>query len=311
MAIKIYADAASNLLPSIIKEKNLDIKIITMKLFIADKEYNCYEDNFDFAKVSKIFYEEMEGNDNIHTSLINPNDYLDAFKEDIESGNQIICLTMAKGISGTYQSACIARDMINEKVGKEMVYILDSATAGLGEGIQAIRLESEVKKGKSFKQLIEEAEKFKYKVRSEFTVDDIMYLVKTGRVKKVVAKIANALRIKVMLKGSNESDIVSTGKISGRRLSVKKLVNQCVEYIRKPNEQTVYITHCNCLDDAKKMKDDLAEAGIKNVEIYDYDLITASHLGPNGLAIFYVGDNRDFKPILPFIKKDGKQKESL
>ena len=69
---------------------------------------------------------------------------------------------------------------------------------------------------------------------------------------------------------------------------------QCVDYIRKPEKQTVYITHCNCLDDANKMKDELTKNGINNVEIYDYDLVTGSHLGPNALAIFYVGDNREF-----------------
>lgn len=306
--VKIYADAGSNLFPEIIKNKNLDIQIVTMKLFIKDQEYNCYDKNFDIKKVSKIFYEEMDGDDNIHTSLINPNDYVETFKDDIAKGNQIICLTMAKGISGTYQSACLARDMINEEQKKEMVYILDSSTAGFGEGIQAIHLAELAAQGKSFEELIKIGEEFKFKVRSEFTVDDISYLAKTGRVNKVVAKIANALRIKVMLKGSNESTIVSTGKISGRRLSIKKLINQCIDYIRHPEQQTVYITHCNCLEDAETMKNELAKEGIPNIEIYDYDLVTGSHLGPRALAIFYVGDDRDFKSILPF-RRDKANKD--
>lgn len=300
MSIKIYADAGSNLFPDIIKSKDLDIQIVKMKLFIRGEEYNCYDKDFDIKKVSQIFYEEMNGEDDIHTSLINPNDYIEAFKDDIAKGHQIICLTMAKGISGTYQSACIARDMINEEQGREMVYILDSATAGFGEGIQAIKLAELVKEGKSFEEIIKIGEEFKFKVRSEFTVDDISYLVKTGRVNKVVAKIANVLRIKVMLKGSNDSNIVSTGKVGGRKLSIRKLINQCVEYIRNPKEQTIYITHCNCVDDANYIKQELLKEGIPHIEIYDYDLITGSHLGPNGLAIFYVGDNRDFKSILPF-----------
>ena len=82
MKVKIYADAGSNLFPEIIKEKGLDITIVNMKLYIKDQEYNCYDKNFDTKTVSKLFYEEMNGEDNIHTSLINPNDYLEAFKED-------------------------------------------------------------------------------------------------------------------------------------------------------------------------------------------------------------------------------------
>lgn len=292
MAIKIYADAGSNLFPEIIKDKNLDIKIVNMKLFIRDEEYNCYDKSFNTKKVSKLFYEELAGDNNIRTSLINPNDYLEAFDDDVKAGNQIICLTMAKGISGTYQSACIARDMINEEQGKEVVYVVDSMTAGFGEGILAIHLDEGVKKGKTFKQLIDDAEKFKYIVRSEFTVDDINFLARTGRVNKVVAKIANALKIKVLLKGSNDSTIVSTAKIPGRKLSIKTLVKQCVKYIKNAKDQIVYITHCNCLKDAEDMKAMLIEKDVPNVEIYDYDLVTGSHLGPNALAIFYVSDSR-------------------
>lgn len=300
MAVKIYADAGSNLFPEILKAKDLDIKVVNMKLYIKDQEYNCYDENFNTKEVSELFYKELSGGNNIRTSLINPNDYLEAFKDDIAKGNQIICVTMAKGISGTYQSACIARDMINEECGKEMVYVLDSATAGFGEGIQAIKLAKEAEYGKDFSSLIKEAEEFKFKVRSEFTVDDINFLARTGRVNKVVAKIANALKIKVLLKGSVESTIVSTAKVAGRKLSLKKLTKQCIDYIRKPENQTVYITHCNCLDDANKMRDELIKSGIKNVEIYDYDLVTGSHLGPNALAVFYVGDNREFDKPLPF-----------
>ena len=310
MKIKIYADAGSNLFPEIIKEKQLDITVVPMKLYIKGKEYNCYDQSFDTEKVSKIFYEEMSGDNDIRTSLINPNDYLNSFKEDIDKGNKIICLTMAKGISGTYQSACIARDMINQEKGEEVVYVLDSTTAGFGEGLQAIRLANEVEKGKDFKTLIKEAEAFKWKVRSEFTVDDINFLAKTGRVNKVVAKIANALRIKVLLKGSEESTIVQTGKVGGRKLSLKKLFNQCVNYIKQPEKQTVYITHSNCLEDASKMKEELFEAGIKNVEIYDYDLVTGSHLGPRALAIFYVGEDKAFKPILPFFNKKERKEDN-
>ena len=292
MGVKIYADAGSNLFPEIIKKKKLDIKIVDMKLYIKDKEYNCYDESFDTKEVSKLFYQELSGENNIRTSLVNPNDYLEAFKEDVENGHQIICLTMAKGISGTYQSACIARDMINEERGKEIVYVVDSMTAGFGEGLLAIRLDKGVKKGKTFEELIKDIEEFKYKVRSEFTVDDVNFLAKTGRINKVVAKIASALKIKVLLKGSNDSTIVSTAKVPGRKLSIKKLAKQCIDFIKNAKDQIVYITHCNCLKDALDMKKMLAEKNINNVEIYDYDLVTGSHLGPNALAIFYVSDSR-------------------
>ena len=293
MSVKIYVDAASNLFPELIKRKNLDITLINMFLYVEDKVYNCYRDDIDISTFSKSFYEDMREGKKVHTSLINPDDYMNYFKEDIKKGNQIICFTMAKGISGTYQCACIAKDMINEEMKKEMVYIVDSATAGFGEGIQAIHAAKLAKKGKTFEEIIKEAEEFKWKVRSEFFVDNVKYLAKTGRVNSIVARIANVLRIKPMLRGSYESNIEMTSKVAGRNLAIKKLAKQCVEHIVNPKDQIVYISHCDCYEDAFLLRHMLEKEGVTNIEIYHYDVITGSHIGPNSLAIFYVGDNRD------------------
>lgn len=293
MAIKIYADAGSNLFKGIIEKRNADIKIVNMSLTIDDSIYNCYEDKIDVDKFSHSFYQSMREGKRINTSQITPYAYLESFKEDIEQGNQIICFVMAKGISGTYNSACKARDIINQEQGKEMVYIVDSATAGFGEGMQALHAYELVQKGMSFKDICYECEKFKYKVRSEFTVGDIKYLISKGRVSALLAKFINFLRIKFILKGSNKSKIEVASKVSGRKMALKKLAETCLAKIRNPEKQTVYISHCDVYDDAVSLKNYLVDHGVKNVEIYFYDLITGSHLGPDSLALFYVGENRD------------------
>ena len=293
MAIKIYADAGSNLFKGIIEKRNADIKIVNMSLTIDDSIYNCYEDKIDVDKFSHSFYQSMREGKRINTSQITPYTYLESFKEDIEQGNQIICFVMAKGISGTYNSACKARDIINQEQGKEMVYIVDSATAGFGEGMQALHAYELVQKGMNFKDICYECEKFKYKVRSEFTVGDIKYLISKGRVSALLAKFINFLRIKFILKGSNKSKIEVASKVSGRKMALKKLAETCLAKIRNPEKQTVYISHCDVYDDAVSLKNYVVDHGVKNVEIYFYDLITGSHLGPDSLALFYVGENRD------------------
>ena len=293
MSIKIYADTGSNLYPSILKEKNLDIHVLKMPLEVGEETYMCYEDNSDIEEMSSRFYKAVEEGKDIKTSLINPDTFKNAFKEDIMLGHQIICFIMAKGISGTYQSACIAANEINEQFGEQLVAIIDTATAGLGEGLQAIHAYKLVQQGKSFEQIIQEAKKFRWKVRSEFTVDDIKYLGKTGRVKPIVAKLATLLKIKILLNGSYESAIAMTGKVIGRINSIKKLANQCLEHINKKIKQVIYITHCNAKADAEMLKDLLFKGGLNNIEIYPYDLITGSHVGPGTIALFYIGDNRD------------------
>ncbi len=291
--IKVYTDAASNLFPSILKEKKLDITVVSMNLHIDDKDIRCYDDDINVEEVSHDFYNDLESRKkNISTSLINPDTFIKAFESDIKAGNEIICFTMAKGISGTYQAALIAADQINEEVSKKVIHVVNSATASFGEGLQAIRAYNLIKDGISFEELIDNCDNFSMKVRSEFTVGDVSYLIHTGRVTKTLARIAKLLNLKVMLYGSNESKIEFAGKVHGRKLAISTLAHTCSKHIIDKN-QTVYIAHCDALDDANKLKEYLVKDGICNVEIYYYDLITGSHVGKGTIALFYVGENRD------------------
>jgi DegV family protein with EDD domain len=292
MAVTIFADAVSNLFPSIIKEKKLNVKVLKVHLRIEDDQYDLYDEDFDLSKFNEIYYSAIKENKNIATSLISPGEYEAAFKEEINKGNKVICFTMASGISGTYQSACLARDMINEEYKEKKVEIIDSMTAGLGEGLQVIRADALVKEGKSFEEIVEDAEKFKHFVRSDFTVDQIKYLIKTGRASKALAKFVSLLNIKILLKRSDECKIAFAGTSFGRMNSIKQLSKVVLSKINKSKKQIVYITHCNILSDANKLKDLLIKGGIKNIEIYDYDYISASHIGPGSLAVFYEAKER-------------------
>ncbi|MCR5184906.1 MAG: DegV family protein [Bacilli bacterium] len=295
MSIKIFADAASNLFQSILKRKELEIHVMNMHLTIGDREYNCYDDEIDIDEFSHIYYSEMKEGKKVRTSLVGPGDYLEAFEKEVSVGNQIICFTMAKGISGTYNSACLAKDEINEKYEKEMVYVVDSMTAGLGEGLQAIHAAELVKKGTTFEELKQECEEFKYDVRSEFTVDNIKYLLSTGRVNKLLSRFINLVKVKILLKNNENSKIAFAGSTIGRKTSIKKLAKMVLEKIDHKREQIVYITHCDCIEDAKKLKALLEEGNVKNIETYAYDLISGAHIGPDSLAVFYVAKKKKQK----------------
>ena len=295
MAIKIYADAVSNLFKNIIINKGLDIKVMTLHLRIDDKEYLCYEDNIDIEEFSKTYYELMKEGKDVKTSLVSPGDYEKAFLEEAEKGNKVICFTMAKGISGTYNSACLARDSVNEAKKEKVVEVIDCMTAGFGEGLQAIHAFELVKEGHSFEDIIKECEDFKYYVRSDFTVDDIKFLLKTGRVSRALARFMNLLNIKILLKRSTESKIAFAGSAIGKKNSIKQLSKIVLDQIDLGKKQTVYITHCNCLEDAETLKNYLVNGGVKDIEIYFYDLISGAHIGPGSLACFYVAKESDKK----------------
>lgn len=289
MGIKIICDAVSNLFKDIIADKNLkDVKVMSMHLRIGDKEYNCYDDEIDINEFSKTYYSLMEKGEKASTSLVNPNDYLEVFEEEVTKGNKIICYTMAKGISGTYNSACIAMEEINEKYKEKKVHVIDTMTAGLGEGMQVIRGQELINEGKSFEEIVEYAEDYKLHLRSDFTVDNIKFLLATGRASKYLSKFVNLLNIKILLKHNDKSEIAFAGSAIGRKNSMKKLAKMVIDKIDKKYDDTIYITHCNILEDALKFKKMLVDGGIKNnIEIYLYDIVSGAHIGPGTIAVFY------------------------
>lgn len=107
-----------------------------------------------------------------------------------------------------------------------------------------------------------------------------------------VAKVANLLHIKGMLKGGNDSKIGLAKKIHGRKVTLKTLVDTCLEKV-VDKDQVVYISRCNCVEDANAVKDGLVAGGVKNVEVYPYHLVTGAHVGPGCVALFYIGEYRD------------------
>lgn len=289
MAIKVFAEAACNLFKDLLKRKNVDVTIMNMRLIVGDNEYNCYDDIEDIKEFSKEYFEKIEQGVKVRTSLVSPGEYEKAFKKEVEQGNQVICYTMAKGISGTYESACMARDMINEEFKGEFVYVIDSGTCGLGEGLQVLHAYELTKQDKKADELVKELEEYKSRVRSEFTVDNIKYLLGTGRVNKFLSKFLNLVNFKVLLK-SRDSKIGLAGNAIGRSKSIKKLAAMVLDKIDVNEEQTIYITHCAVPEDAEILKNILVEGGLKaeNIEIEDYDLISGAHIGPRSLAVFYL-----------------------
>ena len=291
MSVRIYTDAASNLFREILLKRNADIVVLPMILRLNEKEYHCYSDDIDVEKMSKEFYSAMKGGAKPQTSLTSPGLFEEKAKEEIAKGNEVLYVTLSSGISGTFNAATLIAKELNQIEGKEVVHVLDSKTAGLGEGMIALYAANLAKEGFSLEEIVSKTKKYRETVRSEFTVDSIRYLANSGRVSNVAAILAGVLLIKPLLYGSPEGKIVVTSKVQGRKNSMKKLASQVLENVTD-KEKLVYIAHCDSLEDAKALENLLKEGGIKNIEIYYYDLITGAHVGPGTLAVFYEGKNR-------------------
>lgn len=291
MSVRIYTDASSNLFHSILEKKGLDIVVLPMTLTLNNKEYYLYDEEVDVEEMSKAFYEDMKKGAKPKTSLTSPGLFRERVLEEISKGNEVIYVCLAGGISGTYQAASLMANEINEEQHKEVVKVINSKTAGLGEGMIAMYAYYLSKQGLSLQEIASKTEEYLTTVRSEFTVDSIKYLANTGRVSNFTALVADVLMIKPLLYGSIEGKIEVTAKVHGRKGALKKLASQVEEHIKDKNS-LVYIAHCNAPGDVELFKKLLSEAGINNTETYFYDLVTGSHVGPGTIAVFYEGENR-------------------
>lgn len=298
MAISVFTDAGSNLFASFLKEKNSSITVLPMPLRVDDQEYLCYDSSMDAEKFSGEFYAKMRAGAKVKTSLPSPGLLEEEARKEVEKGNQIVFVSLSSGISGSCQSARNIASLLNEEKGKLVMGVVDSKTAGFGEGMIALYAENLAKSGYSLEELLKKADEYVLRVRSEFTVDSLKYLAANGRISKLVAGIGSVLMIKPLLYGSDEGVITVTQKVIGRKNAIKRLISQ-IEENASDKLSKIYITHCDALDEALEMKKSLEAKGFQDVEVYFYDLITGAHVGPGTLAAFYEGKNRAVKrPLL-------------
>jgi DegV family protein with EDD domain len=291
MSIKIYTDASSNLFKDILDEKKVEVTVLPMLVEIGDLHYLCYSDDIDVKKFSTTFYQMMKDGQKPKTSLPNPGLFEEKMEEEIKNGNKVLYISIAGGISGTYQTCHMVADQLNEKYKGDYIHVINSKTAGLGEGRIVLYAYEEAKKEEDFDILTKKVEDYVGRVRSEFVVDSLNYLMQTGRVSAFKAKMVSLLSIKPLLYGSDEGKIEVTSLAHGKLKAIKKLAGQVVEHISDKTSK-VYISHCNAMDDALRLKDLLHEEGIDNIEIYFYDFVTGAHVGPGTVAVFYEGENR-------------------
>jgi len=291
MPLKIITDAASNLYPEVLKEKDSSIEVLPMSLSIGGKDYVCYDGSVDVMTLSHDFYEAMRAGQKPRTSLPSVGIFAERFKKALDEGFDVLYVSLSSAVSGTFQAASLVAASLNDELGASRIAVIDSKSAGFGEGMVALYAESLAKEGLSLSEAAAKVEGYTKCLRSEFTVDNIKYLANTGRVSKFAAVLAGALMIKPLLYGDDEGRIVVTSKVQGRKNSFKRLAEQISQHI-KDKESRVYVTHCDDPEDTKYLLALLAKQGIENVEVHPYDLVTGSHVGPGTVACFYEGTDR-------------------
>lgn len=285
MSFTIITDTSANLPTPQLKKEN--ISVIPLSYSINSKEYTSPDtEAFEY----KGYYESMRKGVRITTSQINPQQYIDYMEPLLKTGEDILFVGMSSGISGSYHSAEIAAEQFRKEYPQRTIRLVDSLGASLGEGFLVLKAIECKNQGMSLDKTADFLMKFRKRIYQVFTVDDLMYLRRGGRLSNITAIAGMILNIKPLLKGNEIGKIVSFGKARGRKNIIEVMAKKYEDLALASENQLVGISHANCPEDAKLLAKMLKRIRpIKKIMIVQHEPVTGSYLGPNALALYFEG----------------------
>ena len=285
--IKLFTDTSANLPVSIIREYG--IEVVPFSYTVNGKEVP-YSAETDFN--GKAFYEAMRAGAEVKTSMINVSDFMAAFEQWIAKGDAVIYVGMSGGISGTANSAKLAAEELLEKYPAAKIAAIDTYAASLGEGFLVIETAKMIERGDPFLKIVKKIELLRKNMCQFFTVDDLAYLRKGGRISGAAAVVGTILNIKPILRGDENGKIVLCGKIRGFNKSMEALANKYDELVFDKTAD-VGIAHADNPEGAQRLEDILRTKGFSGELLkVVYEPVTGSHVGPGTIALFFMGEHK-------------------
>ena len=240
-----------------------------------------------------LFYEKLRAGEVATTAAVNVAEYVDAVEPLLQAGHDVLILAFSSGLSTTYNSSAIAVEELREKYPDRKVYTVDTLCASLGQGLLVYLAAQERAKGRSIEEVRDWAEANKLHLCHQFTVDDLHFLKRGGRISATTAVLGSMLQIKPVLHVDDEGHLINIAKARGRQASLKALVDKMEQTAIDPAAQTVFISHGDCLEDAQAVAQMVKDRmGVKEVYLNHIGPVIGAHAGPGTVALFYVGTER-------------------
>lgn len=285
----IFTDTSANLSEELCG--SFDLRVIPFH-YIVDGTVYPREKAQNPCLSGQEFYDAMRKGAIVSTSMINTAAYFDAFEVSLSAGRDVIYIGMSSGISGSYNASFMAADMLREKYPERKITTIDTRAASLGEGLvvlYAARLRDE---GKDFEQVAEMSQALTDSIVQCFTVDDLIYLHRGGRISGAKAVVGRLLNIKAVLKGDEEGKIVQYRVVRGHRAALDALVQTYAELVLDKSKP-VAIADADCPEDTEYLISKLRGLGFTG-QLYTacYEPVTGSHVGPGTVALFFCGIHR-------------------
>ena len=286
MSYRIITDTCCDFPQEMYAELNLSVVPLTLNF--RDREYNTFSEEF-----IKELYAGMRAGECGSTAAVNPDGWAAAIESILAAGEDALVLAFSSGLSTTYQSAVIAANELLEKYPERKICVVDTLCASLGQGLFVWHACKMRDAGMTLEELTAWCEENKLNLCHWFTVDDLMFLKRGGRVSAATALVGTMLQIKPVMHVDNEGHLVKVSTARGRKASINALAAKMGETGLPGANDTVFICHGDCWDDAKYLENLVKEKyGVKDVLTYYTGAVIGSHSGPGTLALFYLGNNR-------------------
>ena len=283
----IFTETACDIIPETLQAWNVKYVSLTFRFQDEDKEYT------ESDIPSSAFYDRMRGGAVAKTAAINSETFRVAFETELSAGRDVLYIGFSSGLSTTYNSARMAAQELSEQYPDRTIITIDSLAASAGFGLLVALAVQKRDEGADIQTLADYVRDLIPRLCHWFTVDDLVYLKRGGRVSPTVAFVGNLLGIKPVLHVDDEGHLISMSKTRGRRAAIAALAQKYGELIENPEQNIAFISHGDCVSDALKLKEMIeSQYGANVTLITPVGTVIGAHSGPGTLALFFIAKHR-------------------
>ena len=269
----------------------LELEIVPLYVHYRGKEYPNYLDGraLDTAE----FYQGLRSGEMTSTAAVNPAQWKEVARPVLDAGQDVLILAFSSGLSTTFNAAFMAAQELLEEYPQRKIYVVDTLCASLGQGLLCYHVAKRRQEGATIEEARDYAEANKLHLCHWFTVDDLMFLKRGGRISGATAVMGSLLQIKPVMHVDNDGHLVPVSKARGRKASIQAMAAKVGETAFDPAKQTMFISHGDCLQDAEYLAELLKQQyHVPEVAINYVGPVIGSHSGPGTLALFFLGGPR-------------------
>lgn len=285
----ILTDSCCDLTEELVRE--LGVSYVPLRFTIENQTYQDWLDHRDLPYGE--FYAKLRSGSMAATAAINPTDWVAAMEPVLEAGKDVLLIAFSSGLSSTYQAAELAADELRPRFPERKILVVDSLCASSGEGLLVWYAANKRKDGASIEEVYDWLEANKLHLSHWFTVEDLNFLKRGGRVSATTALVGTVLGIKPVLHVDDEGHLINVDKARGRKASLNALVDRMEKTAIHPEGETVFICHGDCLSEAEYVAAQVkARMHVADVKLFGTGPVIGSHSGPGTMALFFMGKQR-------------------